>query len=180
MRSALTQPPPPIVGASRNPSNTRRFDRTRTARAGPRPRNPPRAGHPPQRGARSAPETSARHRAPHPPRQGNPSPAAGPHDRDHQDHDGHPWHARPQPPHRASLPRKAQPAPKPGPPQRNPRPGRGKPASEVRPQSGTPARQTGHQYPDGYGTDPRQREALFSNNRRHMPVWPLSGQHETT
>jgi len=34
-RSALTQPPPLIVGVARNPSNTRRFDGTRPTRADP-------------------------------------------------------------------------------------------------------------------------------------------------
>jgi hypothetical protein len=54
--SAVTQPPAPIVGAGRNPSNARRFDGTRpakTAPASPAARQPP--------------------------------PAAGPHGQDHQD-----------------------------------------------------------------------------------------------
>jgi hypothetical protein len=44
VRSALTQPRTPIVGAARNLSNTERFDRTRPARAAPPParhRKPP-------------------------------------------------------------------------------------------------------------------------------------------
>src|ERR1019366_4065776 len=102
------KPPPPIVDASRNLSNKKRFDRTRPTRD-----SPARAG---RRNQATAQDQAA---TPHRRRPGTASP---PHPRDHHRPRAGMASTTPAttPPHPG---RKRQPARKPGTPRQNPRPG---------------------------------------------------------
>jgi hypothetical protein len=181
------KPRPSIVDVSRNLSNEKRFDRTRPTRdsparagrhgqaaAAPQAR---RTGQPPQRGRAKRARDPRPGNRPGPGPRPAPATARGrqpPQARTPRDHPGHAraWHGQ----HHPTAPRHERPArPKARHSPAKTQARQPAPACGVRPESGTPARPTGHQCPYRYETVSAQRAARYSNNRRDVPVWQLSG-----